>query len=87
MKKLLFLAMLVLATSVSVNAQMLSSSLSQERCFSLFSRNAECIVADEEELLDRGLGSNGGGDTPIGGAILPLIVFSGIYLFVRRKAV
>lgn len=84
MKKLLIVVMLSLATSVSVNAQMLSPNLSQQQSSSLFSRNAERIVADEEDPFDRGLGGGGGGDTPIGGAILPLAVFAGIYLFVRR---
>ena len=73
-----------MAISVSVNAQMLSPKLAEGQGFSLFSRNSVEVESEKDELPDRGLGGDGGGDTPVGGAVLPLAVFAGVYLFVRR---
>ena len=95
MKKLL-LAILVMAISMSVNAQMLIPNSAEERDHSIFNHSSGATLFEKEDAVglvdevERGPGDpggepGGGGDSPIGGAVLPLAVCAGVYLFVRRK--
>lgn len=90
MKKLL-LAILVMAISMSVNAQMLILNSAEERDHSIFNHSSGATLFEKEDAVglmsEPEKGPGGGGVTPVGGAILPLAVFAGVYLFVRRKAV
>jgi len=92
MKKLL-LAILVMAISMSVNAQMLIPNSAEERDHSIFNHSSGATLFEKEDAVGLmsepekgpGGGPGGGGDTPVGGAVLPLAVCAGVYLFVRRK--